>query len=497
MSQLLEIKTLGDLKKSNYKSKTVKEELRSNLITALQNKSTVFDQIHGYEDTVIPSLERAILAKHNINLLGLRGQAKTKIARMMVNLLDEYIPIVKGSEINDDPFHPLSFYAKSLIAEKGDHTPISWLHRSDRYTEKLATPDVSIADLIGDVDPIKAANLKLDYSDERVIHFGLIARANRGIFVINELPDLQARIQVALFNILQEGDIQIRGFKIRLALDLQFVFTANPEDYTNRGAIITPLKDRIQSQILTHYPKNINLAKEITQQEVRLEDSQKKNVVVSDLLKDLIEQIAFEARKSEYVDVKSGVSARLTIAAYENLISSAERRSILNKENQAIARISDLMNVIPAIVGKIEMVYEGEQEGAVNVAYAIVQAAIRTLAPNYFPELTDLKKNKTEEAQKYHTIIHSFANNVVDIESDFPEKIYREELDNINGMNDLIDRKFKGKPLEERYLLKEFLLHAMTEYSLIGRKRIENKLRFNDLFQSILYSNDNDAEDNF
>ncbi len=497
MSKFLDIKTLGELKKSNYQSKTVKEELRYNLIEALKKKTPVFQQIHGYEDTVIPSLERAILAKHNINLLGLRGQAKTKIARLMVNLLDEYMPIIKGSEINDDPYHPISFYAKSLISEKGDDTPISWVHRNDRYTEKLATPDVSIADLIGDVDPIKAANLKLDYSDERVIHFGLIARANRGIFVINELPDLQARIQVALFNILQEGDIQIRGFKIRLPLDLQFVFTANPEDYTNRGAIITPLKDRIQSQILTHYPKNIALAKEITQQEVKVADEQNKNIEVSELLKDLIEQIAFEARISEYVDAKSGVSARLTIAAYENMISSAERRSILNNEKKAVARISDLLNVIPAIVGKIEMVYEGEQEGAVNVAYAIVQAAIRTLAPNYFPELLDLKKNKTEEAQKYNVVINSFANNVVDIESDYTEKVYREELDNINGMNDLIDRKFKDKSLEERYLLKEFLLHSLTEYSLLGRKRIENKLRFNDLFQSMLYSNDNDREDNF
>jgi len=497
MSDLTQITTFGELKKSGYQSKKVKDELRDNLLGKLKSKEQVFKEIHGYEDTVIPSLERAILAKHNINLLGLRGQAKTKIARLMVQLLDEYVPVVKGSEINDDPFNPISFYAKEKLLHEGDKTPIEWLHRSDRYTEKLATPDVSIADLIGDVDPIKAANLKLDYSDERVIHFGLIARANRGIFVINELPDLQARIQVSLFNILQEGDIQIRGFKLRLPLDLQFVFTANPEDYTNRGAIITPLKDRIQSQIMTHYPKNILLAKEITAQEVRLSKTQKEIVTVPEILKDLLEQIAFEARKSEFVDAKSGVSARLTIAAYESMVSSAERRTIINGEKKTTARITDLMNVVPAIVGKIEMVYEGEQEGAVNVAHAIVQAAIRTMVTNYFPELKDLKKNKSIDAEKYNAILNSFSNNVVDIEADYSDKIYQEELENIPGMKDLIHSKFKDLPKDEQYLMMEFLLHGLAEYSLLGRKRMETKLRFNDLFQSMLYSNEEENEEDF
>ncbi|MBR9832772.1 magnesium chelatase [bacterium] len=497
MSDLTQITTLGELKKSGYQSKKVKDELRDNLLGKLKSKEQVFKEIHGYEDTVIPSIERAVLAKHNINLLGLRGQAKTKIARLMVHLLDEYIPIVKGSEINDDPFNPISFYAKELILHEGDKTPITWLHREDRYTEKLATPDVSIADLIGDIDPIKAANLKLDYSDERVIHFGLIARANRGIFVINELPDLQARIQVSLFNILQEGDIQIRGFKLRLPLDLQFVFTANPEDYTNRGSIITPLKDRIQSQIMTHYPKNLTLAREITAQEVKLSPSQKELVIVPELLKDLLEQIAFEARKSEYVDAKSGVSARLTIAAYENMVSSAERRCIINEEKITTARVADLMNVVPALVGKIEMVYEGEQEGAVNVAYAIVQAAIRTLVVNYFPELKDLKKNKTIEAEKYNVIINSFSNNVVDIESDYTDQVYQEELTNIPGMKELIESKFKTLPKQEQFLMMEFLLHGLAEYSLLGRKLMETKLRFNDLFQSMLYSNEEENEEDF
>src|SRR5688572_29920311 len=259
-----EIKNLGQLKSAGYQSKTIKQELRQNLIAKLKKKENVFEGIWGYEETVIPEIERAILAGHDINLLGLRGQAKTRIARLLINLLDEWMPVVAGSELNDDPLQPLSVFAKNLIAEKGDETPIDWMHRDSRYTEKLATPDVSVADLIGDADPIKAATLKLPYSDERVIHFGLIPRAHRGIFVINELPDLQARIQVSLFNILQEGDIQIRGFKVRLPLDIQFVFTANPEDYTNRGSIVTPLKDRIDAQIITHYPKNIETGKKIT-----------------------------------------------------------------------------------------------------------------------------------------------------------------------------------------------------------------------------------------
>src|SRR5690606_21005471 len=261
---LLNCKTIGELKASGYKSRSIKTELRENLVRRLKNKETVFQGVWGYEETVIPDLERAILAGHDINLLGLRGQAKTRLARLMVNLLDEYIPVIEGSELNDDPLHPISRYGLDKIKELGDETPITWLHRESRYTEKLATPDVSIADLIGDVDPIKAASLKLPYSDERVIHYGLIPRSHRGIFVINELPDLQPRIQVALFNILQEGDIQIRGFKVRLPLDIQFVFTANPEDYTNRGSIVTPLKDRIGSQIITHYPGDIETARKIT-----------------------------------------------------------------------------------------------------------------------------------------------------------------------------------------------------------------------------------------
>ncbi|MEO5593912.1 MAG: magnesium chelatase, partial [Chitinophagaceae bacterium] len=328
------ITTLGQLKKSSYKSKSVKEEIRNNLIVKLQNKESTFPGILGYEDSVIPDTERALLSKHNILFLGLRGQAKTRMARQMTELLDEWIPFIAGSEINDDPFRPISKYAIDQIAAHADETPIHWLHRSERYGEKLATPDVSVADLIGDIDPIKAANLRLSFADERVIHYGIIPKSNRSIFVINEIPDLQARIQVALFNILEEGDIQIRGFKLRLPLDILFIFTANPEDYTNRGSIVTPLKDRIESQILTHYPKTLETSLAITEQEAEVHADQKSRVKISDLVKRLIEQVAFEARNNEYVDKKSGVSARLTIAAFENAVSAAERRAILNNEKQ-------------------------------------------------------------------------------------------------------------------------------------------------------------------
>jgi len=485
MSEIKTIKTFGELKKANYQPLSVKDELRKNLLTAMEAKKEVFKGIYGYEDTVIPNLERAILARHSINLLGLRGQAKTKIARLMTELLDEYIPIIEGSEVNDDPFCPLSKFGKEQLALKGDDLPISWLHRSDRYVEKLATPDVSVADLIGDVDPIRAANLKLDYSDERVIHFGLIPRANRSIFVINELPDLQARIQVALFNILQEGDIQIRGFQLRFSLDIQFVFTANPEDYTNRGAIITPLKDRIQSQIMTHYPKSIDLAKEITQKEAKLSTQQTEKILIPEVLKELLEQIAFEARESEFVDEKSGVSARLSISAYEVLAGAAERRMLINTEKETTARISDLMNVIPAIIGKIEMVYEGEQEGAVNVSYALIRAAIRTQSLQFFPELKDLKKKENKAVSNYSKIIDWFNQNRLDLMNDTSDQDYAERLNKVSGLRQAVKAKFAQLPEKGQLLMMEYLLHAMAEYSYLNKTQMERSFEFGDLFSSI------------
>ncbi|MFT4981770.1 MAG: magnesium chelatase subunit I, partial [Bacteroidia bacterium] len=370
--------TFGELKKSGYAERSISHELKENLIARIKQNEPAFEGLWGYDDTVVPQLKKAILAGHHINLLGLRGQAKTRIARNMVNLLDEYMPIVKGSEINDSPYSPISKFAKDTLDEFGDKTPISWVHRSDRFFEKLATPDVNVSDLIGDIDPIKAATLKLPYSDERVLHYGMIPRANRCIFVLNELPDLQARIQVSLFNILQEGDIQIRGFQLRMPLDIQFIFTANPEDYTNRGSIVTPLKDRIGSQIFTHYPKTIELAKRITSQEAKISSADKANIEVPELAKDLLEQVAFEARASEFVDAKSGVSARLTISAMENLIAAANLRLIETGEEKTTVRLVDFASIIPSITGKIELVYEGEQEGASEVAKLLIDQAVTT-----------------------------------------------------------------------------------------------------------------------
>ncbi len=483
--KLLTIKTLGELKSSGYEPISIKEELRKNLIKNLQSKTNVFEGIWGYEDTVIPDIERAILAKHNINFLGLRGQAKTRIARTMTMLLDEYIPVVTGSDLNDDPLRPLSRYAIDQINEHGDQTSVSWLHRSDRYTEKLATPDVTIADLIGDVDPIKAASLKLPYSDERVIHYGLIPRSHRSIFVINELPDLQARIQVALFNILQEGDIQIRGFKLRLPLDVQFVFTANPEDYTNRGSIVTPLKDRIDSQIITHYPKSIDIGKKITQQEADLELTQQETVVVFDLMKDLIEQIAFEARDSEYVDAKSGVSARLTISAFENIVSAAERRRMINGEPHTHVRVADMVGVIPAITGKVELVYEGEQEGPGIVAQNLVGKAIRKQFIGYFPDPEQIRKNK-DGKNPYKPITDWFEKgNMVDVLHDYVANDYKKELLQIPGLETLV-REQHGKQSEEFTLfLMEFALHGLAEYSMLSKHQLERGMQFKDLLSSM------------
>lgn len=480
----MKIKTLGELKASGYESRSIKDELRENLIRKIRNKEKLFESIKAYDQTVIPDIERAILSRHNILLLGLRGQAKTRIARLMTDLLDEWMPVVKGSEINDDPMNPISRYSRDLIAEMGDATPIEWVHRNDRYTEKLATPDVSIADLIGDVDPIKAANLKLPYSDERVIHFGLIPRAHRGLFVINELPDLQARIQVSLFNILQEGDIQIRGFKLRLPLDIEFVFTANPEDYTNRGSIVTPLKDRIESQILTHYPKDIATAKEITLQEAVLSPGQKEKIQSHELIENLLEQISFEARNNEFIDPKSGVSARLTISAYENLFSTAERRMLINGEDKTTIRLSDFWGVIPSITGKIELVYEGEQEGSMIVAQNLIGKAIRSQFQHYFPNPEKLKRKK--EPSPFLEIIEWFsAGNELDLLNDISNKDYSKALTDVPGLDDVVKKfhpKLKG---EEKLLMMEFLLHGLAEYSLLSKNNLVAGLRFRDLFTSV------------
>lgn len=481
------IKTFGELKKSGYTRKKVKEEIRENLLKRLQLKENSFPGIIGYEDSVIPDTERALLSRHNILFLGLRGQAKTRMARLMINLLDEYIPYVTGSEINDDPFAPISKFAREQLKEKKDETPISWLARNDRYSEKLATPDVSVADLIGDIDPIKAANMRLNFADEEVIHFGIIPKSNRGIFVINELPDLQARIQVSLFNILEEGDIQIRGFKLRMPLDILFVFTANPEDYTNRGSIVTPLKDRIESQILTHYPKSIDHALSITEQEADITDDQQVRVKISDMVKRLIEQVAFEARGSEFVDKKSGVSARLTIAAYENAVSAAERRALLNNEKETQVWMSDLVGIIPSITGKIELVYEGEQEGPYQVAFNLLEKAFRTQFINYFPNPELFKKKKGVEENPYKPITAWFdKGNHLDIFFNTRDQDKIQLLYKVDGLHAFVKKHFRHANEREMALLMEFVLHGLSAYSMISKKVVEGKIEFKDLIGSMM-----------
>jgi len=472
------IKTLGQLRAAGYQSRSIGEELRQNLIHSLQEKKNAFEGIWGYEDTVIPEVQHAILAGHDINLLGLRGQAKTRLARTMVKLLDEWVPVIAGSELNEDPLNPITTFSKELIATSGDALPIGWLHRDERYTEKLATPDVSIADLIGDVDPIKAAALKLSYADERVIHFGLIPRSHRCLFVINELPDLQARIQVALFNILQEGDIQIRGFKLRLPLDIRFIFTANPEDYTNRGSIVTPLKDRIGSQILTHYPSTIDIGKKITEQEVHVQSGFSGRIHMPEIARDLVEQIAIEARSSEWVDSKSGVSARLTISAMENLMASAERRLLVNAEEKGCIRISDFSSVVPAITGKVELVYEGEQEGPAIVARNLIGKAIRTRLTFHFPDPEKFRKNK--QASPFARIIAWFNDgNTLALQHDFTGQEYAQALRSVPGLEEVL--KGMDVPAVEIPFMMEFLLHGLAEFSLIGKQQLRAGLQFQDL----------------
>jgi magnesium chelatase subunit I len=377
--------TFGELKTSGYQSVSVKDELRANLIKKLKRSEKLFPGIVGYDETVIPQLVNAILAKHNIILLGLRGQAKSRIIRQLTELLDEHIPIIAGSEVNDDPFHPISAYGRQTLGLHGDAAQIDWVGRDARFVEKLATPDVTIADIIGDVDPIKAAKGGHLLSDELTIHYGLLPRANRGIFAINELPDLAGKIQVGLFNIMQEGDVQIKGYPVRLPLDVMLVFSANPEDYTARGKIITPLKDRIGTEITTHYPSEIQTAVEITRQEAWVtRDGLKDRLHVPDFIREVVEQIAFEARDDSRVDKHSGVSQRMPITVIESVISNAERRALLTEEEEIVPRISDIYAATPSMTGKMELEYEGEQIGAGRIAKDLIKRAAGEIFEGYF-----------------------------------------------------------------------------------------------------------------
>lgn len=496
--------TLGELKKSGYQVVSVKDELRRNVLARLRNNQPLFPGIIGYDDTVIPAFVNAVLARHDILLLGLRGQAKTRIVRSLPLLLDEYIPVIRGAELNDNPYNPISKYGRDLAMEYGDETPIEWLHREARFGEKLATPDVTIADLIGDIDPIKAASQRLHYSHEGAIHYGLIPRVNRGIFAINELPDLQPRIQVGLFNIMEEKDVQIRGFNIRIPLDVMIIFTANPEDYTNRGNIITPLKDRIDSQIITHYPHSVKEAMDITQQEAWM-SRDGRDVTLPYYFREIIEHIAFEARRSEYVDQKSGVSARLTIAVMENLVSNAERRAVVTDEDVIVPRICDLAHVLPGMTGKIELVFEGEQEGAIKVSKALVGRAVREVFKQYFPDPLQRRSVKvTPERQsveaEYRSILQWFdSGNHIDVADTMNTKEYSEVLEKVPGLKKMAEKYMPESTTSLPALAStmEFILDGLHQFSKIAKDEVHGTTTYKDMVGSIFTGRGSDVEEEY
>ncbi|HKL88066.1 MAG TPA: AAA family ATPase [Salinibacter sp.] len=485
-----DLSTLGELKASDYQVRSVKDEMRANLMEKLRDGEDIFPGIIGYDQTVIPQIQNAVLAKHDIILLGLRGQAKSRLIRLLPRLLDDYIPVIADTPLNEDPFHPVTKQGRELVEEQGDDTPIEWLPREARYGEKLATPDTTIADLIGDIDPIKAANKRLTYADEEVIHFGIIPRTNRGIFAINELPDLQPRIQVGLFNIMEEQDIQIRGFNVRFPLDVMMVFSANPEDYTSRGNLVTPLKDRIDSQIITHYPKTIDTGMAITKQEAwtdRASDNGEAevDVHVPHFFREIVEQIAFSARESEYIDQTSGVSVRVTRAAMEALLSAAERRALLNGEDETTVRVADLTHVAPAITGKVELVYEGEQEGAENVALSLIGQAIRAIFTRYFPD----PGNKEKGRPAYQDVLNWFSSgHSLDLDQDMSQAAYTEALEQIDGLADLVEEHATPDSDAERLVTMEFVLEALHQNSLIGKEIGDGTQSYDDIMGSMLSS---------
>lgn len=483
------VKTLADLRKTDWESVSVKEEMRRNLIRKIQSGETVFEGMVGYDRTVIPQIQHALLSRHDMILLGLRGQGKTRILRMLVDFLDPYMPIVEGSEINDDPYNPISRYAREIVAKYDGDTRISWVAAKDRYAEKLATPDTTVADLVGDIDPIKAATRKLALSDEDVINFGLIPRTHRGIFAINELPDLQPRIQVALLNIMQERDIQIRGFSVRMPVDVCMVFSANPEDYTNRGNIITPLKDRIDSQIITHYPKSVDVGIQITSQEARTNRADSPKVHIPHFVREIIEQIAFEARDSEYIDQKSGVSTRMTITAMENAVSAAERRAFHNKEDETCIRISDIFFTVPALTGKLELVYEGEQEGAASVAKHLIGKAVSKVFKKYFPDPQKKTRTSNEPDTTYKELLDWFSSGKgVSLPDYLSNDAYQKRLTEVVGLESLIQ---KLHPTDENLVslaMMDLLLEGLHQQSLLNKDDLDENRTYTDLVGSMLGS---------
>jgi magnesium chelatase subunit I len=480
-------KTLGELKQQGYEPRSVRDEIRANLRRKLAAGEPVFPGIYGYERTVIPGVINALLAGHDFILLGLRGQAKTRILRALTALLDDEIPVLAGTDLNEDPFHPISTVGRKLLAERGDDAPIAWLPRASRYNEKLATPDVTIADLLGDIDPIKAATRKLTYADPEVIHYGIIPRTNRGIFAINELPDLAPRIQVGLLNILEERDLQIRGFPIRLPLDILLVFSANPEDYTNRGTIITPLKDRIASQILTHYPPNLELAAQITRQEA-VPTTLNGTVELPDWAVQLIERITAEARNSDLVDQTSGVSARVSISALELLAANLERRHHLTGDTPVYPRLADFHTLLPAITGKLEMVYEGEQKGVEVVARQIIGQAAAQMFEEQFPEIDRaLGSGGEDDTGPYSQIIAWFAaGNELDLSDEMPFEAYRKTLSRVPGLLDLATAF--GENEQEQAFAGELILEGLHQAVKLAREDLDSHITYKEMVKFQLLS---------
>ncbi len=492
-------RTFGELKATGYRARSVKDELRENMIARLRAGGPLFPGVMGYEHTVEPQIVNALLSRHDFILLGLRGQAKTRLLRSLPAFLDEWVPAVEGCPLNSDPYHPLTHHARQMLDVHGDATPIRWLHRDERYQEKLATPDVTIADLIGDIDPIKAATLKLDYSDERVIHYGIIPRTNRGVFAINELPDLQPRIQVGLLNILEEKDFQIRGFPVRIPLDVAMVFSANPEDYTNRGNIITPLRDRINSQIVTHYPLTREQGVAITKQEAWVERDDAVEVVVPAFMRELVEEVAIQARRSEYVDQNSGVSARLPIALMENLVSNAERRALATGESRVVTRVCDLQHAVSAVSGKVELVLEGEQEGALNVARALLGRGVKAVFQQRFPDAFKARRprgrgaappdeGETQAAAEYRPILEWFSSgHTARVSDDMPTKAYASALAEVKGLAALAGRYLDPRDPDEHAVAMELVLEGMHQSSMLSRERSDTSAtEYKDMLKSML-----------
>ncbi len=491
-------RTLGALRASGWRSRPVKDEVRENLLALRRAGKPLLPGVVGFDATVVPQIENAVLARHDFILLGLRGQAKSRILRALTTLLDPWLPVVEGCEIHDDPLAPACRRCRRLADERGDDLPVAWIPPAERYREKLATPDVTVADLVGDIDPVKAAVERRTYADEESITYGIVPRTNRGIFAVNELPDLPARIQVAFLDILEERDLQIRGFPVRLPLDLLVVFSANPEDYTNRGSIITPLKDRIDSQVLTHYPRTVDDGLAITRQEAWTRRDGPVEVVVPELVERAVEEAVFEARRSEFVDPASGVSQRAAISAMECVVSNAERRGLLAGESRVQARVMDLYAAVPALVGKMELVYEGEQQGTAAVARRVLGAAVRRAFESRFPTVHGTPKRgrgkrgaadapPVEPDDAYRPVVRWFAaGNTVSTSDASTAVAHRAALEQVDGLLPLVRETGAAAHADDETLLMELVLEGLHQHSVIAREDLDGGVSFKDMLREML-----------